>query len=238
VQSLIRELVRRRVAVTSTLTIFETFTPGRASAPQGALDALLPEARDQYLRRRLQVATQANSPWTRLFANEMQFERDFLRAGGLLLVGTDPTGYGGVVAGYANHRALELLVEAGLTPLEAITVGTLHGARYLGRADSVGTIAVGRRADLMIVRGDPSARISDVANVETVFKGGVGFDSARLFASVRGGWAALSAARRAVSPRARGRGSAAPRRARARRARRTAPRSRRRSRTPATRAWS
>ena len=186
VQALIRELVARRVAVTSTLTIFETFTPGRPSAPQGALDAMLPEARDQYLRRRVQIATQANSPWTRLFANEMQFERDFLRAGGLLLAGTDPTGYGGVVAGYANHRALELLVEAGLTPLEAIKVSTLNGAQYLGRADSIGTIAVGRRADLMIVRGDPSARISDVTNVETVFKGGVGFDATRLFASVRG----------------------------------------------------
>ena len=186
VQALIRELVARRVAVTSTLTVFETFTPGRPSAPPGALDAMLPEARDQYLRRRVQIATQANSPWTRLFANEMQFERDFLRAGGLLLVGTDPTGYGGVVAGYANHRALELLVEAGLTPLEAIRVGTLNGAQYLGRADSVGTIAVGRRADLMIVRGDPSVRIGDIANVETVFKGGIGFDAARLFASVRG----------------------------------------------------
>jgi enamidase len=186
VQALIRELVARRVAVTSTLTIFETFTPGRPGAPQGALDAMLPEARDQYLRRRLQIATQANSPWTRMFANEMQFERDFLRAGGLLLAGTDPTGYGGVVAGYANHRALELLVEAGLTPLEAIKVATLNGAQYLGRADSVGTVAVGRRADLMIVRGDPSARIGDVTNVETVFKGGIGFDAARLFASVRG----------------------------------------------------
>ena len=186
VQALIRELVARRVAVTSTLTIFETFTPGRPGAPQGALDAMLPEARDQYLRRRVQIATQANSPWTRMFANEMQFERDFLRAGGLLLVGTDPTGYGGVVAGYANHRALELLVEAGLTPLEAIRVATRNGAQYLGRADSIGTIAVGRRADLMIVRGDPSTRIGDVANVETVFKGGVGFDAARLFASVRG----------------------------------------------------
>ena len=186
VQALIRELVARGVAVTSTLTVFETFAPGRPAAPQGALDAMLPEARDQYLRRRLQIATQASSPWTRLLANEMRFERDFLRAGGRLLVGTDPTGYGGVVAGYANHRALELLVEAGLTPLEAIKVGTLHGAQYLGRADSIGTVAVGKRADLVVVRGDPSTRIADVANVETVFKGGVGFDSARLFASVRG----------------------------------------------------
>lgn len=186
VQALIRELVARKVAVTSTLTVFETFTPGRPAASPGALDAMLPEARDQYLRRRVQIATQANSPWTRLFANEMQFERDFVRAGGRLLVGTDPTGYGGVVAGYANHRALELLVEAGLTPLEAIRVGTLNGAEYLGRADSIGTVTVGRRADLVIVRGDPSTRIGDVTNVETVFRGGVGYDSARLFASVRG----------------------------------------------------
>jgi enamidase len=186
VQALIRELVARGVAVTSTLTVFETFAPGRPGAPQGALDAMLPEARDQYLRRRLQIATQAGSPWTRLLANEMRFERDFLRAGGRLLVGTDPTGYGGVVAGYSNHRALELLVEAGLTPLEAIKVGTLHGAQYLGRADSIGTVAAGKRADLVVVRGDPSTRIADVANVETVFKGGVGFDSARLFASVKG----------------------------------------------------
>jgi imidazolonepropionase-like amidohydrolase len=185
-QSLIRELVARRVAVTSTLTIFETFTPGRPSAPAGALDAMLPEARDQYLRRRLQIQGQAGSPWTALFAKEMQFERDFLRAGGLLLAGTDPTGYGGVVAGYANHRALELLVEAGLTPLEAIRVATRNGAEYLGRADRVGTVAVGKRADLVVVRGDPSVRIGDVANVETVFKDGVGYDSPRLFASVRG----------------------------------------------------
>ena len=91
-----------------------------------------------------------------------------------------------MVAGYSNARELELLVEAGLTPLEAITVGTLNGARYLGRADSLGTLAVGKRADLMIVRGDPSQRIADVENVETVFKGGVGFDASKLFASVKG----------------------------------------------------
>ncbi|MDF1505194.1 amidohydrolase family protein [Roseisolibacter sp. H3M3-2] len=186
VQALIRELVQRNVAVTSTLTVFETFAPGRPPAPPGALDAMLPEARDQYLRRRVQIASQASSPWTRLLANEMRFERDFFRAGGRLLVGTDPTGYGGVVAGYSNHRALELLVEAGLTPLEAIRVGTLNGAQYLGRADSIGTVAVGKRADLVVVRGDPSARIADVQQVETVFKGGVGYDAARLFASVRG----------------------------------------------------
>ncbi|WP_025410441.1 amidohydrolase family protein [Gemmatirosa kalamazoonensis] len=184
--ALARDLATRKVALTSTLTVFETFAPNRPPAPNGALDAMLPEAREQYLRRRLAIASQPASPWTMLLAKEMRFEREFLRAGGLLLAGTDPTGYGGVVAGYSNARELELLVEAGLTPLEAITVGTLHGARYLGRADRVGSIAVGKRADLVVVRGDPSARIADVENVETVFKDGVGYDSAKLFASVKG----------------------------------------------------
>ena len=186
VQSLIRELVARRVALTSTLTVFETFTPGRPLAPSGALDAMLPEAREQYTRRHAQIAMQPASPWSALFPREMQFERDFLRAGGLLLAGTDPTGYGGVVAGYANQRELELLVEAGLTPLEAIGVATLNGARYLGRADRVGSVAAGKRADLMIVRGDPSVNIADIRQVETVFKDGVGYDSVKLFASVKG----------------------------------------------------
>ncbi len=186
VQALIRDLVARKVAVTSTLTVFETFTPNRPPAPAGALDAMLPETREQYLRRRLAISNQTDSPYTALFAKEMRFERDFLRAGGLLLAGTDPTGYGGVVAGYANAREIELLVEAGLTPVDAIRVATLNGATYLGRADRVGSIAVGKQADLLVVRGDPSTRIADVGNAELVFKGGVGYDSAKLFASVKG----------------------------------------------------
>ena len=186
VQSLIRYLVAKRVALTSTLTVFETFTPGRPQAPQGALDAMLPEARDQYTRRWTQISAQPSSPYATLFPKEMQFELAFFRAGGLLLAGTDPTGYGGVVAGYSNQRELELLVEAGLTPLEAIKVATLNGAQYLGRANRIGTIAVGKQADLVIVNGDPSAHIADIEKIETVFRNGVGYDSAKLFASVKG----------------------------------------------------
>ena len=72
------------------------------------------------------------------------------------------------------------------TGLEAIRIGTENGARYLGRDDRVGTIAVGKAADLVVVKGDPSRNIADVENVEIVFKDGVGFDSAKLFQSVRG----------------------------------------------------
>jgi len=113
-------------------------------------------------------------------------ELAFARAGGTLLVGTDPTGIGGVVAGYSNQRALELLVEAGFTPLEAIRIGTLNGATFLGRANRAGSIAIGKDADLVVINGDPSTRIGDIRKVEIVFRQGVGYDPARLIESVRG----------------------------------------------------
>jgi imidazolonepropionase-like amidohydrolase len=116
----------------------------------------------------------------------MAFEKKFADAGGLLLVGTDPTGYGGVIAGLSSQRAVELLVEAGFTPLEAIKVATLNGATYLGRANRVGTIAVGKDADLLLIAGDPSARIADIEKVELVFKDGVAYDSAKLLSSGKG----------------------------------------------------
>jgi imidazolonepropionase-like amidohydrolase len=178
--------VKHDVAITSTLPVFETYTPGRPPASNGAIDAMASEARDQYLRTRSRVAVQESSPWATLLYKEMELEKAFADAGGLLVVGTDPTGYGGVVAGFSNHRAVELLVEAGFSPLEAIKVATMNGAVYLEREDRVGTIAVGKAADLMIVEGDPSTDIADLNNVEIVFKDGIGYDSAKLIDSAKG----------------------------------------------------
>ena len=138
------------------------------------------------MQTKAQVDGNPKSIFATLFPKLGKWDVDFFRAGGTLLVGTDPTGIGGVVAGYSNQRALELLVEAGLTPLEAIKVGTLNGATFLGRGALVGSIAVGKQADLVVVRGDPSARIEDVENVEIVFKRGVGYDSPKIFNSVKG----------------------------------------------------
>src|SRR4029078_11320906 len=107
-----------------------------------------------------------------LFPKARQMEVDFFRAGGLLIAGTDPTGGGGVVAGFSDQRELELLVESGLTPLEAIKVCTMNGATFLGRADKVGSIAAGKQADLVVIDGDPSSRIEDVRKVSLVFKQG------------------------------------------------------------------
>jgi imidazolonepropionase-like amidohydrolase len=77
-------------------------------------------------------------------------------------------------------------VQSGFTPLQAIKIATLNGAKYLGRDSKIGTIAAGKQADLVVVRGDPTARIEDVENVELVFKQGVGYDSPKIFDSVKG----------------------------------------------------
>jgi len=184
VRSLIAELVRHRVALTSTLTVFETYVPGRPLPP--GLEVLEPQLRAQFEQRHAATAANTSSPMSSLFAKARAMELAFARAGGLLLAGTDPTGGGGVIPGYSNQHELELLVESGFTPLEAIRIGTLNGATFLGRAGRAGSIAVGKDADLVVVAGDPAARIADLRNVQMVFKLGIGYDPAKLVESVRG----------------------------------------------------
>jgi imidazolonepropionase-like amidohydrolase len=115
----------------------------------------------------------------------MAFELAFVRAGGLLLAGPDPTGMGGVLPGFGDQRELELLVEAGFTPVEAIHIYTANGAAFLGRLDRIGTLAPGKQADLVVVKGDPSRKIEDIEYIVTVFKDGLGYDSAKLIESTR-----------------------------------------------------
>jgi imidazolonepropionase-like amidohydrolase len=187
VQEMIRDLVARKVAVTSTLPVFETFVPGRAPLAARVLDAMTSDARISYLKVRASISDgAATSPWPALFKKELQFEHDFAKAGGLLLAGLDPTGYGGVIPGFGDQREIELLVEAGFTPVEAIRIATSNGARFLGELDRIGILAPGKDADIVVVRGDPSTTIADIEKVEIVFKDGVGYDSAKLIDSVRG----------------------------------------------------
>jgi imidazolonepropionase-like amidohydrolase len=186
VQDTIHDLVAHHVAVTSTMDIFETFVPNEPPLERRVTDAMLPLAAVDYLSGRSLVAERTNSPWPALLKKEMQFEYDFVKAGGLLLAGEDPTGYGGALAGFGDQREMELLVQAGFTPSEAIHIYTENGARFLGIDDRVGTLAAGKDADIVVIDGDPSANINDIEKTEMVFKDGVGYDSAKLIASVRG----------------------------------------------------
>jgi imidazolonepropionase-like amidohydrolase len=183
-KALVRKLVDRHVALTSTLTVFETFTPGRPAPP--GLDVLVAPLKQQFEETYARVAQNKQSNYIALLPKAMALERAFVRAGGLLTAGTDPTGAGGVVPGFSNQRQIELLAEAGFSPVEAISIATFNGARYLGRDSRIGTIAFGKQADLVIIDGNPSQSIGDVRKVETVFKQGVGFDPAKLVESVTG----------------------------------------------------
>lgn len=186
IQKTIKTLVQHHVAVTSTLPVFEQFVPSRPDVPKAALDLFTDEARKAYQDNRKRVAERKDSPWPVMFQKEMEFERAFVKAGGTLLAGLDPTGIGGVIAGFGDQRELELLVDAGFTPLEAIKIASLNGAQFLGDAGHIGSLAPGKQADIIIVKGDPSSKISDIENVEVVFKDGVGWDSKKLIESVKG----------------------------------------------------
>jgi hypothetical protein len=186
IQTTIRDLIAHHVAVTSTLPVFEQFVPTRPDEPQRVLDSLSDDARKAYQANRARVAQNAQSPWPVMFPKEMEFERAFVKSGGTLLAGLDPTGIGGTVAGFGDQRELELLVEAGFTPLEALKIASLNGAQFLGEQDHIGSLAAGKQADIVIVKGDPSAKIDDIENVEVVFKDGVGWDSKKLIDSVKG----------------------------------------------------
>ncbi len=190
-KALIATLIQHHVAVTSTLPVFEQQVPGHAPLWPQAMATLTPEAREAYLylrdrRSNAQRDSAATKAAVTAFHNDLGLERAFVAAGGLLLAGPDPTGNGGVIPGFGDQREIELLVEAGFTPEQAVRIATLNGATYLGLQDRIGTIAAGKDADLLIVRGDPAHKITDIENADIVFKDGVGYDSARLLASVRG----------------------------------------------------
>jgi imidazolonepropionase-like amidohydrolase len=184
VQEMIRDLVAHRVAITSTLAVFETFGPNRPPMEResAALKTLsLPAARDYLIGRSASAVREVGGPG---LAKEMRFEREFVAAGGLLIAGCDPTGYGGVVPGFGDQRNIELLVEAGFSPVEALRIATLNGAIYMGRDASIGSLAPGKAADLVVLGGNPAEKIENIEKVELVIKDGVGFDPAKLIQSV------------------------------------------------------
>src|SRR5687768_16299175 len=193
VQETIRTLVQKNVAITSTLPVFEAAGAPLSQSGVGAASALLnprvfnvmsTDARVRYLQARARVSSESN--FVALLRKAMEFERAFVKAGGLLIAGLDPTGNGGIVAGFGDHRQVELLVEAGFTPVEAIQIATLNGAKFLGEDARIGSLAAGKQADLMVVNGNPATNITDIEKVEIVFKDGVGYDTEKLIQSVQG----------------------------------------------------
>ena len=185
VQRTIREMVKHKVSLTSTLAVYETSTPTRVPRDQRVLDALYPDAAAGVERWYTNAPNAKDAAAREVLRKTMAFERAFAKAGGLLGAGADPCCLH-VIAGYGDQRNYELLVEAGFTPGEAVQVMTSNGAKILGIGDRVGTVAPGMQADLAILRGDLVSDATVIRNVVTVFKKGLGFDSGKLIASAKG----------------------------------------------------
>ena len=184
---LIQTLVRRKVAVTSTLAVFAAGIVNWFPAADDL--AMLNEQSQLWAWQRLAAINRAperRDRGARLLQAEMQFEKAFAAAGGTLLAGTDPTGWGGTLPGPGNHAALKLLVEAGFTPLEVIRIATQAGARFQHIDDRVGTLAPGKQADLLLIDGRPDEDIAQLSRIDLVFKNGIAFDSKRMRQDLRG----------------------------------------------------
>ena len=187
VQATFRDMVANGVAMTSTLAVYELSVPGRPPLEDRVLEAMAPEVRAEYLARREAIERNAATSTTaEVFRKAQAFERAFVRAGGLLAAGVDPTGNGGALPGYGDQRNYELLLEAGFTPPEVVQIMTLNGAKVLGVDAELGSIERGKLADLVVIRGDPVRTPAEIRNVTLVFKDGIGYDPAKLIESVKG----------------------------------------------------
>jgi imidazolonepropionase-like amidohydrolase len=198
IDRLIRLLVQRKVALTSTPAVLEPYdgADGEAGHDHGAapgLCVLAPPLRDAVIagaRERSAQQSDAQRARRQALSDKMlALELRFAAAGGLLMLGTDPTGDGHVVPGYGGLRAMQLLQRAGLAPEQVVKVASLNGATYLGRQREIGSVVPGKRADLVLLRREGAATAIDLwsmPQLRWVFKAGVAHDAAALVRSVEG----------------------------------------------------
>ena len=185
VQKTFRDMIDAGVAMTSTLVVYEISVSGRPPIDERVYDVLAPEIAEEV--REIAIARRAGrgaiSP--AMLAKAMEYERAFVAAGGLLAAGVDPTGYGAAPPGLGDQRNYELLLEAGFSAPEVVQIMSANGAEVLGIDEDVGTIEVGKVADLVVIEGDLEAA-GNLHGTKIVFRHGIGWDSSKLIDSIRG----------------------------------------------------
>jgi imidazolonepropionase-like amidohydrolase len=186
-EAVIRTMVKAKVAMTSTLAVYEPFVANRPTKEPRVLNAMAPAVRDDYLKLRNEIDSTGSGPVAAEgLKSAMAFEKAFVEAGGLLGAGVDPTGLGGALAGFGDERNYELFIEAGFTPAQAIQIMSANGARILGVQQKLGTVEKGKLADLVVLKGDLTADPTVIQHPTVVFKDGIGYDSAKLIESIQG----------------------------------------------------
>jgi len=179
VRDFIALLAERRTVIDATLATFEgtwNQRPGDMDPSLAAISDHVPFATQRAWRNNSTDVSGGKLEIYRASWQKMiQFFGKLHAAGVPLVAGTD------ALAGFMLHRELELYVQAGVPPGEAIRIATENGARYAGVLAETGTIERGKRADLILVDGDPTANISDIRKVAYVLKEGVGYVPAELY---------------------------------------------------------
>ena len=183
VKDLIDVLVKHKVILTSTLAVFEGLCKTDSLPTQQELDAMSPDTRDMYLKY---YSHEKTADMDSAIIKEFIMEKEFADAGGLLTCGTDPTGNGSVLAGYGSLRAIELLTKDGFTPIEAIRIATYNGALALQAQKNIGSIEVGKHADLIVINGNVADDINNIEKIQWVFKNGAGFNSQKILQQLKG----------------------------------------------------
>lgn len=184
--SLMKFLIEKNVTLTYTPVVLEPYT-NREVISGGGDAALAPYLLEQMKKAHSSAVNTIRDSISLInFKKEMNRVMRFHALGGKITVGTDPTYVGKTIAGYSNQRMIEILIETGFTIEESIKISTLNGAEYLGIDKETGTIEVGKRADLVLIDGDLSKDVSAIRNMEIVFKNGIGYDSRKIFDSVKG----------------------------------------------------
>jgi imidazolonepropionase-like amidohydrolase len=183
VRDLIRLLIDHKVVLTSTLAVLSGMTAADTTYWPEMLASLAPDTKDMFLKY---YSRSRSARLDKTLAIDMRWEKQFSDAGGLLTVGTDPTGNGSAVAGYGSQKAIILLTKEGFSPIEAIRIASYNGALALGMDKTIGSIEPGKVADLVLIDGDITHDIEQIRKVQWVFRHGVAFDSQKLFESVKG----------------------------------------------------
>jgi imidazolonepropionase-like amidohydrolase len=179
-QRAIEFLKAHGTVIDPTLVVFETFTAGPDRplvSMEPGVAKVAPELATQFAGAG--APAEFRDQMRRLFATEVAITGALHRAGIPMVAGTDQS-----VPGYSLYREMELYVQAGFTPMEAIQAATIVPARVMKMDAELGTVEVGKRADLILVDGNPLEDIHQIRNVKVVITGGVAYHCAQLWQSV------------------------------------------------------
>jgi imidazolonepropionase-like amidohydrolase len=179
VRDFIALLTEKETVIDATMGTFEasyTQRPGDMDPSMAAIADHVPFATQRAWRNNTtDVSGGKLETYRKSWQTMMRFLGKLHAAGVPLVAGTDS------IAGFMLHRELELYVQAGVPAGEAIRIATENGARYSGVLHETGTIEPGKRADLILVDGDPTADISAIRRISYVLKEGVGYVPAELY---------------------------------------------------------